>query len=127
MSSMLVVVINGQSVLEYDRNVRLPGHQRAYLDRMDNDMDAGISLGESYLETPNPLQKAQFVAMRLLNALSAGEDGMVAATCAYIANRIPELKQIRAVEKDDEITFDFVFDQDYQPETKLEFFPKLNS
>lgn len=127
MTSKLVIVVNGQSVLEYDRNVRLPGHQRAYLDRMDEDMDGGISLGESYIEKPNALQKAQFVTVRLLNSLADSHDAMIAAACAYLANRLPELKQVRAVDKDDEITFDLVFDKEFQAENKVEFFPKLNS
>ncbi|NIR93296.1 MAG: hypothetical protein GWO08_06355, partial [Gammaproteobacteria bacterium] len=48
-------------------------------------------------------------------------------TCAYLANKVPDLKQIRALEKGDEITFDFVFDKEYQAEAKVDFFPKLNS
>jgi hypothetical protein len=127
MTNKLVVVVNGESVLEYDRNIRLPGHQRAYLDRMDKDMEGGITLGDSYIEKPNALQKAQFVTMRMLNGLIDSQDAMVAASCAYLANRVPELKQVRAVEKDEEITFDLVFDKEYQPEATVEFMPKLNS
>ena len=49
--------------------------------------------------------------MSLLYGIHAESDGMISATCAYLVNRAPELKQIRAVEKGEEITMDLIFDE----------------
>ncbi|MCK7581418.1 MAG: hypothetical protein MZV65_41165 [Chromatiales bacterium] len=38
-------------------------------------------------------------------------DSVAAATCAYLALRLPELKQVRADRKDGQLHIDLVFDQ----------------
>ena len=45
MSDKLTVVLNGQAVVEYDRNKPLPEQQHAYLDKMDQEMDKGLQIG----------------------------------------------------------------------------------
>ncbi len=121
MSERLTVVLNGESQLEYDRAKDLADDQRGYLDRMDAKMDAGIELAGRTLPSPDALQRAQFVALQLLQAVQSGDEGMAAATCTYLAVRIPELKQVRGVVKEGESSLDLVFDQDYAPELKLNF------
>jgi hypothetical protein len=127
----LHTIVNGNVMLEYDRSKPVPGHQRQYLDSMDQRMDAGINLDNRSIDQPNPMQKAQFVANSLVNALFQENDALAIAMCTYLAKRIPDLKQIKAVgEPDKDISVELVFDRDYetaQQEQPIEFFKdKLN-
>lgn len=115
--SILVVVFNGQSVIEYDRNKRLPGHQREYLNRMDEDMAAGISLNRENITNPDIQQRAKFVAMQLVNAMMSNNDPMIAAMCAYLATRLTDLKQVKADEHGDNIVLDLIFNDSVTTES----------
>ena len=121
MSEPLVVVLDGVSQVEYQRGVPLEPAQRDYLDRLDQRMDAGIELGGRRIEQPDALQRAQFIAQQLLDAVQAGNEAVAAATCAYLANRIPDLKQVRAVTRAGLLSFDLVFDKPYVKEVKVDF------
>lgn len=121
MSSKLVVVINGQAVIEYDRNKRLPGHQREFLDKMDVDMQQGIEISGEQIPNPDLKSRAKYVAIHLVNAIVNEQDGMIAASCAYLASRLPELKQIKVNEQNDEFSFDLVFDQEYNSSVNVQF------
>ncbi|MBI5040386.1 MAG: hypothetical protein HZB57_04075 [Gammaproteobacteria bacterium] len=121
MSETLVVVVDGVSQLEYARATSLTPAQRDYLDRLDQNMDSSIELGGQRIDAPNPLQRAQFVALQLLQAVQAGNEAVAAATCAYLANRIPDLKQVRASTRAGLLSFDLVFDKAFAKEVKVEF------
>lgn len=117
----LTVVLDGESQLEYDRAATLAEDQFRYLERMDERMDQGIELDGGTLNAPDPLQRARFVAQQLMQAVQAGNEGLAAATCTWLAVRVPELRQVRAVRRDDGLAIDLVFDRDYAPELKLNF------
>ncbi|MFP5507305.1 MAG: hypothetical protein ACLGH6_14000 [Gammaproteobacteria bacterium] len=121
MSDTLVVVLDGVSQLEYLRATPLQDAQRQYLDRLDARMDGGVELGGRRVEQPNPLQRAQFIALQLLQAVQDGNEAVAAASCAYLANRIPDLQQVRATTRGGLLSFDLVFDRAYAKEIKLEF------
>ena len=121
MSDKLVIMFNGQATVEYDRSKRLPGHQREYLDKMDNDMDAGFDLGGEKITEPNAVQRAKFVAMHLVQALMDEQDGMVAAGCAYLANRLPDLKQVKVIQQDEDLMLDLIFDQAVDNQVVVQF------
>ena len=38
---------------------------------------------------------------------------MSAALCSWLANRLPDLKQVKMNESDDQVSIDLVFDEDY--------------
>lgn len=109
MPTMLSVYVNDNKILEYDKNTRHPGKQRQYLEGMDLDMDKGIELSGESIATPDKMQRAKYVAMGLLFGFHSGNESIVSATCAYLANRVPELKQIRATEQGEEIMLDLIF------------------
>ncbi len=121
MTDSLVVVLDGVSQLEYRHDTALAEQQSAYLDRLDQRMDGGIELGGRRIETPDVLQRAQFVSLQLLQAVEAGNEMVAAATCAYLASRLPDLKQVRAITRGGQLTFDLVFDRAYAKEIKVEF------
>jgi len=127
MDEKLVILFNDQAVVEYDRGMRLPGHQREYLERMDADMDSGIDLAGEIIAEPNPTQRAKFVAMHLAQALIDDHDAMVAAGCAYLANRLPELQQLRIVQQGEELMLDLVFERAPETQVMVQFDPSSSS
>jgi hypothetical protein len=121
MSDILAVVVDNELVVTYDRDVPLPEHQQAYLASMDRRMDAGIEhLGET-IERPDARQRATFVARQLMGAILDQDDGLIAASAAYLANRYPELKQLRAQLEGDSYTLELVFDRPYSQEQSIQY------
>lgn len=123
MSEKLVVLLNGEALIEYDRSIELPEKQRQYLDRMDSQMDAGIMLGDEKVENPDQQQRAQFVALTLINALQQDNDAVIAAMNSYLAIRMPDLKQVKAdIDQDTRrVMFDLIFDQEHKNQVKVSF------
>lgn len=121
MTDVLAVVLNGTLELEYHRKRELSDPQRRYLQRMDQQMDAGITVGDVAIPAPNQLQRAQFVATSLIHALRANNEPVAAASCAYLANRIPALRQIKATQHNAQWHVDLVFDKAYVPEQTIKF------
>ena len=125
MSNLLAVLLNGIAQLEYDRDKPLPPHQAAYLDKMDTKMDKGIMVGEATIENPDINQRAQFITANLLSAMKSNDEEMTAALCTWLANRLPDLKQVKFDEEDDRIAIDLVFDEEYGKQAAVSF-SKLN-
>ena len=121
MSNMMAVLLNGVAQLEYDRDVPLTDYQRTYLDKMDKKMDDGIEVDGKRLENPDENEKAQFVVANLLSAMKADNAGLTSALCTYIADGMPDLKQLIIEENDGEVSIDFVFDEEYKGQTAVEF------
>lgn len=123
MSDKLTVVLNGQAVVEYDRDKALPEQQQAYLDKMDQGMDKGLNVGGEEIARPDIKQKSQFVALQLFQALSTSNDAVIAASCAYLATRLPDLKQVvgKTIEGQAGVACDLVFDRPHVQEATLQF------
>lgn len=132
--NLLHVIINGEAILEFDRSKPVPGHQRQYLDKMDARMDQGIQLGSDYIKAPNALQRTQFVANSLINALEKNDDALASAMCTYLAKRMPDLKQVKCAsqknnsqdeESSKDLSIELVFDRSFeeaQQEQTVQFF-----
>ena len=120
-AAVLTIVVNGQPVLQYDRRKSLAARQRLFLDHMDRDMDGGITMGGARIEQPDLPARARFVAINLLDALDAGNDGLAAASCAYLALRLPELKQVKMDRHQGQAHIDLVFDEHYVPTQTIQF------
>lgn len=123
---ILTVTLNKEPLLEFDRNKPVPGHQRAYLDNMDAHMDTGIQLGEYFIKSPNVLQRSQFVANTLVNALFKEKFSQAIAMCTYLAKRMPDLQHIKCIgDKEEDFSIEFVYDRNFeqaQQEQTIEFF-----
>jgi len=125
MSNLLAVLLNDIAQLEYDRDKPLPPHQAAYLDKMDTKMHTGIMVGDATIENPDINQRAQFIAANLLSAMKSNDEEMTAALCTWLANRLPDLKQVKIDEEGDRIAIDLVFDEAYGKQAAVSF-NKLN-
>ncbi len=112
MPTKLRVVLNGREVFEYEKSTRHPGKQRQILDNMDLDMDEGIEIDDKLISSPDRMQRAQYVAMSLLYGLQMKSEGLISASCGYLVTRLPDLKQVRAIERGEEVTMDLIFDEE---------------
>ncbi len=120
---LLTVSLNGSAILEYDRNKILSKKQGESLDLMNDKLDQGITLNNQFLANPTKEQRIEFVAANLVSAIMNEEDTLAAASCAYIATALPDLKQLKAIEQDGEIIIALDFIRPYQDETHLTFTP----
>ena len=127
MSNMMVVHINGESKIEYDRDVSITDLQKKYLDKMDEQMDQGLKLADQFIEQPDPKQRAQFVAISLIEAILDDQESHIAATCSYLAIRMPDLKQVKCQIDNAgatiELIFDEVFEMPNKNQVKVSFSP----
>ena len=113
------VIVNGESQIEYDRNKPLPEKQLEYLDKMDQEMDSGLELAGEQIDTPDLLQRAQFVAGYLAQALFSENNQMIAASCSWIAVRLPDLKQVKILQDEEQISIDLIFDEQRVNQVKV--------
>jgi hypothetical protein len=126
MDTLMAVTLNGIAQLEYDRNKFLPPQQALYLDKMDEKMDQGILVGETTINNPDLNQRAQFVAGNLAHAILSDNEAMCSALTAYLALRLPELKQMKITNTANngqagEISIELVFDETYQKQVEVKF------
>lgn len=121
MSNIMAVLLNGIAQLEYDRDKLLPDHQAVYLDKMDAKMDEGIYLDEQTIRQPDLNQRTRFAAANLAHAINTNDEPTAAAMCSYLAIRLPELKQVRIEDAEDEFTIELVFDEEYRKQVAVEF------
>ena len=131
MENLMAVTLNGVAQLEYNRNQALPAHQELYLDKMDQKMDDGIQVGDDFISNPDLNQRTQFVAGNLANAILSDDEAMCAALTAYLASRLPELKQVKITnnatenntgnEQANAVSIELVFDEAYQKQVAVQF------
>jgi len=124
MSKIMAVMLDGIAQLEYHRDKTLLDHQQLYLEKMDEKMDKGIQLGEHFFEEPDLQQRTQFVAANLADAIIRNEEQVCAALMAYLANKLPDLHQVKITREShsEHMTIELVFDQEYQKQVPVKFF-----
>ncbi|MGV6808957.1 MAG: hypothetical protein ACWA5U_03680 [bacterium] len=125
--NLLHVIVNNTPVLEFDRGKPIPAHQRQYIDQADLRMDSeGLRIADKHIASPNPIQKAQFVANSMVNALFQENYTLARALCTYLAKKIPDLKQVKAEgDINSDMNIELVFDRDYETakqEQAVQFF-----
>ena len=114
------VIVNGESQIEYDRSKSLPDKQLEYLTKMDQEMDSGFDLAGEKVVAPDLLQRAQFVAGYLAQAIFGENDQMIAASCSWLAVRLADLKQVKIIQDDEQIAIDLVFDEERINQVKVD-------
>lgn len=110
MARKLSVYLNDGLAYEYDRRKRLPGHQRLFLDKMDEDMNAGISMAGEFIAIPDEKVRMHYVAIKLVQGILADNQALITATGSYISIRYAALKEIHAQEEGEQVGMTFVFD-----------------
>ena len=124
----LAVLVNEQLTLQYNRTVDLPDQQSAYLNKLDAKFDGGIELQGEKLDNPDIQQRAKFMALSMMEGIMYQEDSKAAASLAWLATRLPELKQVVATVNEEGTQFQLIFDKEYEPQQVVKFDGlKLNS
>ncbi len=124
----LAIVINGALIMKFDRGQRLPGLERRTLEDIDKHLDEGIMVAGVRMIDPDPVVRAQYIANYMIAALLDDQDKKAAAMCSWLATRIPDLQQVRAIENEEGSKMELIFDKSYaesQNEHKIKFM-KLN-
>lgn len=111
MSQKLTILVNNTAEVEYDRGRPLRPQQLESLNKMDLKMDQGIHLGEELIPNPDTKQRAHFIASLLLDALRNEQDAAIASYSAYLATRLPDVRQVRMAEKTDGVEIDFNYSE----------------
>lgn len=118
--SVMQVLVNGQPQIDYDRNKPLHEQQQKYLNKMDEGMDKGITLDNEFIEKPDLLQRARFVASYLSEALLEDNEQMIAASTSWLALRLPDMKQIKIIKEAQSISIEMVFNEEQVNQVKVD-------
>jgi len=110
----MLLIVNQQTVFEYDRNQRLPGKQREFLDVMDQDMAQGIEVDGCFVEEPDASQKINHVVASLVHAHHDGNVALCKATAAYLALRSPDLIELQVVEDGEVFSVQLIYAKEEQ-------------
>jgi len=110
MTKKLYISLNGKKIIEYERDKRLPGHQRLFLNKMDDDMSRGFTLGGEMIHQPDENDRMNYIAMKLVQGILADNQGLISAMCAYIASRYTAVREIQAWEEGDQVAITFTFE-----------------
>ncbi|VAW59001.1 hypothetical protein MNBD_GAMMA11-248 [hydrothermal vent metagenome] len=119
--SILVAVVDGDSVIEYDRSKPLPARLLECLDKMDEKMDMSIPSGQGSVFAPDQEQKAQFVASQLMMAIERDDESLISASMAYLAIRVANLKQVSLKMNGEKKEITLVYDKEYVPAQTVNF------
>ena len=120
----LAIVINGEKIVEYQRDRALAAKHVQDLDTMDAKLAHGIELADSQINQPSLQDKSTFVAQLLVTALMHENDAHAAISCAWLATRCPDLKQVQAEQKEERLTIRLIYDKEYVVASSLKFVPK---
>lgn len=94
-------------MLKYERR-RIPGLQRSALDRMDEDMQAGIRLNDQVITEPALNQRAHYVVSKLHRAIESERNNKAILMCSWLATRMPDLHRIQIQTTHDQIACEFI-------------------
>ena len=80
---------------ELDVPADLPVEAVSFFERMDADMDQGWQMSRWWVPDPDPTQRCQIAADKLLTAIQKNNTEAALMMCAYILNRKPSTRRIR--------------------------------
>lgn len=62
-----------------------------FFQKMDRDMDRGWQMSHDFIEHPDPTQRAQIAAHRIMLAMSSGNETLAQLMAGYILKRLPSV------------------------------------
>lgn len=90
---LLNIAINGQEVTLNVPDTML-SEARGFFDKMDRDLDKGFQMGRYWVENPDPEQRCQIAADRLLTAIESENKNMATMMSAYILSKAPHIETV---------------------------------
>ena len=121
MLDILAIVVNDQLKLEYDRAKELPENQQQYLNNIDHKFSSGLELQGEQIDKPTIEQKARYMSLILMESIIYQEDDKAAVSMAWLATRLPDLKQLKAIVDEQGAQFELIFDREYKPHQVVDF------
>ncbi|RMG30234.1 MAG: hypothetical protein D6721_04385 [Gammaproteobacteria bacterium] len=107
----LIVTIDGQRRIEFDRSGGIPARERTRLEDLDRLLDEeGVHLNGRHIARPDGRQKAYFMIEYLLNVLLDEDMERAALVCTYVGRRLPNLVGIHARSQGDRLDVNLQFD-----------------
>lgn len=119
--SLLAILVNDQLTLQYDRTQPLPKHQQAYLKKLDQKFEQGIELQGETLDKPSLEQRTRYMSLSLMEGIIYQEDAKAAASMAWLATRLPDLKQVKVMVDEVGSHFELIFDREFQQHQVVTF------
>ena len=122
----LDVIIDGKTLcVEVPQKMLDEGGE--FFQKMDRDMDSGWQMGPEFVESPDPSQRCQIAANKLLVSVSAGNQLLVQLMSAYILRRLPNLKAVDIDTAGEMLNTGLVFDARTAPPGVMKSKPKSES
>lgn len=119
-----IVSLNSKKVLEFTRDHQLNDKQHKDLKKLDQKLNSGITIAGKFIRSPNVNDKNIFIASNLVTALDTGNDSIAAISCAYLATRHPDLKQLKISTTEDQISIQLIFDKEFTEQIPIKFVAK---
>ena len=82
-------VVIGEQVYAVDVPQELLREAAGFHAKLDHDMDRGWQMSRAFVERPDPLQRCQIVADKLLTSIMNGNQPTTMLMAGYIALRMP--------------------------------------
>jgi hypothetical protein len=82
-----------------------------FFQKMDRDMDGGWQMGPEFVESPDPAQRCQIAANKLLVSVSAQNELLVQLMAAYILRRMPDIKAVEIDTAGEMLNTELVFEE----------------
>lgn len=65
-----------------------------FFQKLDSDMDKGWQMSRSWVDNPNPEQRCQIIADRILGAFEQENKKSLILLSAYLLSRFPQMKTV---------------------------------
>ena len=119
-----IVSLNSNKVLEYFRDRELTKKQIQDLEKAEQKLTRGIHFAGKFISSPTPQEKAVFMANQLAIALDEDNETAVAISCAYLATRYPDLKQLKLTNHEGRLSIELINDKEFSDQAPIKFVAK---
>lgn len=107
---MILEVYVENNMLKVEVPDEVLGEAGEFFAMMDRDMDRGWKMGPEYVENPDPTQRAQIAADRMLTAIETDNRRLLSMMAAYIAAKLPGVKAVKIATEGDPRESEFLID-----------------
>ncbi len=116
-----IVSLNSSKVLEYFRDRELTNKQIHDLEKAEKKLTSGIYFAGKFISSPSPQEKAVFMANQLAMALDEDNEAALAISCAYLATRYPDLKQLKLTNHEGQLSIELINDKEFSDQVPIKF------
>lgn len=107
---MILEVYVENNMLQVEVPQQILAEADEFFAMMDRDMDRGWKMGPQYVENPDPTQRAQIAADKMLTAIETENKRLLAMMAAYIVHKLPGVKAVKIATDGDPQESEFLRD-----------------